>query len=175
VRAHGGAFRLASGIVLESIFSTLLAPIMMLSHSWFVLSVLIGRGTGWGGQQRAGYGIALGAAARAFAPHTIIAILAGTAAWRYNPGVFVWYVPLLSGLLLAIFLCRATSIPAWGVAAGRWGLFVIPCEATALPIVDRLEEILIDRRAIDEETPRMVRFGAAGRPPVYAGAPERAT
>jgi membrane glycosyltransferase len=168
VRAHGGIWRVALGVVFETLFSTLLAPILMLSHSWFVLSVLIGRGIGWGGQQRGACGIALGAATRAFAPHTLIAVFAGVAVWYLSPAIFWWYMPILSGLLLAIFLCRATSIPGWGIAAGRWGLFLIPSEAVGLAIVDRLYEIIGTRKSPDVAPPRFVPAADSSCPPAYS-------
>ncbi|HEY4266347.1 MAG TPA: glucans biosynthesis glucosyltransferase MdoH, partial [Micropepsaceae bacterium] len=46
--SHGGRGRLARSVLLECLFSTFLAPVVMLSHSWFVLSILCGRTTGWG-------------------------------------------------------------------------------------------------------------------------------
>jgi membrane glycosyltransferase len=39
-RAHGGTRRLVLGAFWESLFSTLMAPIVMLQHSWFVISAL---------------------------------------------------------------------------------------------------------------------------------------
>ena len=164
----GGIWRVTLGVITETVFSTLLAPILMLSHSWFVLSVLVGRGIGWGGQQRGACGIAYGTATRAFAPHTLIAVIAGLAVWYLSPEMFWWYVPILSGLLLAIFLCRATSIPDWGIAAGRCGLFLIPSEAVGLAIVERLYEILRAREALDVAPPRFVSGADPSGPPAYS-------
>src|SRR5690349_320595 len=72
-RAYGGPVRLCAGAVCESIFSTLSAPVFMLSHTWFVLTVLVGRNSRWGTQPRGTVGIGLGRAISAFAPHTIFA------------------------------------------------------------------------------------------------------
>src|SRR5204862_3420620 len=85
-RAYGGAGRLTSSVILESLISTLLAPVFMLSHSWFVLCILVGRSTRWGSQSRGGRGIRVRSAVRAFTPHTIVGTVAGVAAWRWAPG-----------------------------------------------------------------------------------------
>src|SRR3546814_20869944 len=45
--ACGGAGRLLTSVVLEIVFSTLLAPVMMLFQSTFVAQILLGRGVGW--------------------------------------------------------------------------------------------------------------------------------
>ncbi len=136
-RAHGGCAWLALGVVVESVFSTLLAPIMMLSHSWFVVSVLTGSGTGWGSQQRGGHGVTLNAAVRTFAPHTLAALAAGLGTWFWLPAALWWDAPLLTGLALAIGICRVTSVPAWSAAGRRSGLLVIPSESRGLPVLDR--------------------------------------
>ncbi len=148
VAAHGGIARLVLGVVIESVFSTLLAPIVMLSHSWFVFSVLTGRGTGWGGQQRGSRGIGLRAAARAFGPHTLVAVAVGLVTWYWIPASLWWDAPLLTGLALAIAICRVTSVPSWGAAVRRLGLLVIPSELQGLPVLDRAVALVRGRGAV---------------------------
>ena len=142
--AYGGAGRLTLSVLLESLVSTLLAPIFMVSHSWFVLNILVGRSTRWGSQLRGGRGLRLRSAVGAFAPHTIVGIVVGIAAWRWMPGDFWWYLPILAGLALAIPLSWLTSLPALGAIARRRGIFLIPSETVGLPIVDRVDALLAD-------------------------------
>lgn len=141
---YGGKGRVIAGALIESILSTLLAPITMLSHSWFVFTNLTGRITKWGAQPRGGDGTGLGRALVAFAPHTMIGILAGALVWRFTPGDFWWYLPLLVGPAIAIPFAWATSKPAWGAAARRRGLFLTPSETAGLAIVDRFEALLAE-------------------------------
>jgi membrane glycosyltransferase len=143
--AFGGAQRLIAGALVESVLSTLLAPIFMLSHSWFVLNILIGRNIRWAPQPRASDGIALGRAISHFVPHTFIALGAGILVWRWTPAEFWWALPLLIGPAVAILLAWATSKPTWGAAARRWGLFLVPTETTGLPIVDRFDALRAER------------------------------
>ena len=145
LRDYGGASAAIFGVVAECILSTLLAPIFMLSHSWFVLNILLGRRTRWGAQLRGGEGVGLRQSARAFAPHTFVALATGVAAWYWLRGDFWWYLPLLVGSSLAIFLCWSTGSPALGRLARRFGLFLIKSETTGIPIFDRYEDLVAVR------------------------------
>jgi membrane glycosyltransferase len=142
IRNYGGAVRLVLSVVIECIFSTLTAPIFMLSHSWFVFNILIGRNTRWGAQFRGGDGVRLVRAAAAFGPHTAMAILTGLAAWYWTPEDFWWYLPLLVGLACAIPLGWLTSLPVVGIIARRCGIFVVPSEMPGLSIAARVESLL---------------------------------
>jgi len=144
-RQHGGARKLALSVFIESMLSTLVAPIFMLSHSWFVLNILIGRNTLWGSQRRGGKGTGLANAASAFAPHTVIALGTGYLVWTWTPANFWWYLPLLAGMATAILFGWLTSLPAAGAAARRAGIFLVPSETTGLPIVQRVDRLLAER------------------------------
>ena len=143
-RKHGGARSLILSVLIESVLSTLAAPVFMLSHTWFVLNILLGRNTRWGAQLRGGKGTGLGNAVAAFAPHTLMGIGAGYLAWTWTPADFWWYLPLLAGLAAAILFGWLTSLPAIGAAARRAGIFVVPSEAAGLPIVDRVEALVAE-------------------------------
>ena len=74
----------------------------------------------------------------------MIAIVAGALVWRFTPGDFWWYLPLLVGPAIAIPFAWATSKPAWGAATRRCGLFLTPSETAGLAIVDRFEALLAE-------------------------------
>ena len=54
VKVHGGVGGILRSAVLESIFATLFAPVVMLVHSWFIFNIVIGRATGWSTQPPGG-------------------------------------------------------------------------------------------------------------------------
>jgi membrane glycosyltransferase len=141
-RAHGGGRRLALSVLAESAFSSLIAPIVMLSHSWFVVSFLLGRRVGWTVQRRCDGGLDWRTASRAFAPHTAIALAAAVAIWHYVPSALPWYGPLLAGPACAIPLCFASSTSLLGRAALRRRLFLVPSETVGLRVLDRMRERL---------------------------------
>jgi membrane glycosyltransferase len=144
--AHGGAGKAALSIVLEAVFSTLLAPVLILSHSGFVLSILLGQGAAWGAQQRYDRRPSWLSVIRLFAPHTIFAVAMVTGTLRYIPGNY-WLLPLLVGLALSIPLVYLTSVAEIGRWAQRHGLFVIPSETQGLPILRRVHEVMSARAA----------------------------
>lgn len=53
-RKNGGTLRMVAGLLMESLASTVIAPILMLTQSSAVLSILLGRDAGWAAQKRAG-------------------------------------------------------------------------------------------------------------------------
>lgn len=143
---YGGAWRAAVSVIVECVLSTLLAPVFMLSHSWFVLNILLGRVTRWGTQLRGDADVGLWQSTRAFAPHTVLALAIAAVAWHWTPGNFWWYLPLLVGGSLAILLCWMTSSPFLGRVARRFGLFLIKSETTGVPILHRYENLVAMHR-----------------------------
>jgi membrane glycosyltransferase len=156
---YGGRTRVILGVLLESVLSTLLAPIFMLSHSWFVLNILSGSTARWGAQLRGGSGIGFWQSARAFAPHTAVAFIVGAVAWYWTPADFWWYMPLLVGLSVAILLCWMTSNPRVGAFMRRRGLFLVPSETSGVSIVERYESLVAGRRTPACESDKMASGG----------------
>ncbi|HEX3485705.1 MAG TPA: glucans biosynthesis glucosyltransferase MdoH [Micropepsaceae bacterium] len=140
--SHGGRLPLTRSVLLECLFSTLLAPVVMLSHSWFVFSILCGRTTSWGTQQRDDHALPFWFVARMFLPHTLAGIAATFALQRYLPGEFWWFVPFLLGLVLAIPLVYLTSSLKLGMGARRLGLFQTPGEVYGMKILDHTRAIM---------------------------------
>jgi membrane glycosyltransferase len=140
--SHGGRARLVRSVLLECLFSTFLAPVVMLSHSWFVLSILCGRTTGWGVQQRDDRALPLWFVIRMFAPHMLVGIAATFAVRHYLPGEFWWFAPFLAGLLLAIPLVYFTSSLSLGKGARRFGLFLTPGEVGGMKMLDDVRALM---------------------------------
>lgn len=140
--AHGGGWNAALSVLLEGVFSTLLAPIAMLSQTVFVFNILLGEAKGWGNQQRTEHRPAWSIIARTFGMHTAVAISAGALIYEYVPGSLWWFSPLLVGPLLAIPFAGITSSRRIGQWAMRHGLFLVPCETGRVPIVERVHSSL---------------------------------
>ena len=146
-RAHGGWARLLSSAALESAYSALLAPVFMLSHTWFVARVLFGMSVSWDGQQRKERTIAVASAAAIFAPHTVLAATSALLVYRCIPHSVGWFIPLLLGLLLAIPMARLTSSVRLGEWAAKRGLFLIPSETRGLPLLASVRALLAQSAA----------------------------
>ncbi len=142
VRAHGGTGQLLRSVLWETLFATLFAPVVMLAHSWYVFSILLGIATGWGPQARNDRALPLWFVIRRYWLHTAIGMGGTYLLWRFAPDDLAWYTPLLAGLLLTIPLVRLTSSLRLGMAAARRGLFLIPSETVKLPVLERAHRLL---------------------------------
>ena len=162
-RAQGGAVRVTASVLLESIYSAVLAPVMMMFHASFVLSVLFGTAVGWGNQRRGGSGTALDEAVRAHAVHTIVGIVAVLAVWEWVEDLFWWTLPVLLGLVVSIPFTMVSSSVALGIGARRLGLLLTEEEGRPPPVLARFKMLLaaIAARAVDEGS----RFSAVLRDP----------
>lgn len=129
-RNHGGAGRLGLSIVLETMVSTLLAPIRMLSHTGYVLSAIFNVSLHWGGQNRAAETRWKDALVK-HAPGSLAALAWAGFAWWLDPLYFWWSMPVVIPLILA----APTSVILSRVSLGQWlqrrGLLLIPEEVEA--------------------------------------------
>ncbi|HET7083895.1 MAG TPA: glucans biosynthesis glucosyltransferase MdoH [Rhizomicrobium sp.] len=136
-RAHGGTGKVLLSAFWEAVFATLMAPIVMLQHSWFVFTILMGMATGWNAQARADRALPLALVIGKFAPHTIAGIGAAMLLQRYAPGSYNWFLPLLAGLWFAIPLALLSSSPLLGKLARGDGLFLTPSETRGSKVLSR--------------------------------------
>jgi len=139
--ACGGAGRLFAGVVLEIVFSTLLAPVMMLFQSTFVAQILLGRNVSWTTQRRDEAEIAWSEAIARHIGHTLFGVFVAALVWYLSPSLLWWLAPLIAGLLLAIPLSYFSAKRSLGVWAKERGLFLIPEEVVPPPVLTRANEI----------------------------------
>jgi membrane glycosyltransferase len=132
-KQFGGLLNAFGGVVGETVFSTLHAPLLMLWHTRFVLTNVAGISVGWTTQRRAAEGTDWIYAIRRHWGHLLIGIVWGWFTWKLGPGVFWWFTPVLAGMVLSIPLSVLTSRPNLGARAKSLGLFLTP-EETQPPI-----------------------------------------
>lgn len=140
-RAFGGFFAVVGSVFVESVVSALIAPVLMLFHTKFVISILLGHGVNWGPQKRVADGTAWSTAFRTHAGHTLIGLGWGALAWALSREYFYWFIPVLVGMVLSIPLSVWFSRRSWGQLAKRLGLFLTPEELEPLPVLSRLEQL----------------------------------
>ncbi|MGE5768003.1 MAG: glucans biosynthesis glucosyltransferase MdoH, partial [Bacteroidota bacterium] len=148
--AHGGAVKAFISVVLESLMSILLAPILMLFQSGFIVSIFAGRSVRWAPQQRDDEETSWREAIAAHWSHTVIALAAGTVSYLYIPNFFLWLTPVLIGPALSIPLARFTSRVDVGRKLLSWGIFLTPCESDPPRVLQML------KRNMSERTPAIV-------------------
>ena len=143
-RAQGGALRLIAGVLLESLFGVLLAPIMMALHTRFVAAILAGRSSGWGPQRRDADGTGWRSALAAHGIDTLLGFGLAAASFVFLPEIFWWLLPVAAGLILSIPLSVFTSRAAWGRGTHVLGLFAIPAETAPPRELAELDRLLAD-------------------------------
>lgn len=137
-QAFGGAVRFSTSVVIETVFSMLLAPIMAVAHTVFLAGLPFGRTIGWTQQQRSGHVVSFAAAFARLWPQTLVGILAAIGFTAVSTTVVLVSLPFVAGLILAIPFTMLTAHPAIGLTLARIGIGRIPEEVTPPPILDRL-------------------------------------
>ncbi|HWX89191.1 MAG TPA: hypothetical protein VNY75_02720, partial [Rhizomicrobium sp.] len=130
--------------------------IVMLQHSWYVISILMGMTTGWNPQTRTDRALPLGLVARKFAGHSLIGAAATVILWHWAHDSFNWFVPLLAGLWLAIPLVLISSSPLLGLMARKDRLFLVPSETRGLKVLDRAHALAGNHEELSGEAQQLV-------------------
>jgi membrane glycosyltransferase len=149
-RHYGGIPRAVLSVFLESLFSVLTAPVLMLYQSKFVFSILARRSVGWPPQNRDDHRLSLREAARAHGGHTLVGLGAGWVSFQYVPDFFLWLIPVLAGLVLSIPVSMLSSSVRLGGLMRRLGIFLTPEEYRAPRLIELLRENLARMEAAEE-------------------------
>lgn len=108
-RQNGGVARLLGGLVVESVMSTLMAPILMVAQTSAVLATCLGRDAGWNAQRRVQASMPFAQFLRRYRWHTFWGALGAAVCWAISPAVLAWMSPIILGLLLAAPIAQITG------------------------------------------------------------------
>ncbi|TWT66613.1 glucans biosynthesis glucosyltransferase MdoH [Allorhodopirellula solitaria] len=149
----GGRWKILASAGTETLISTVLAPLVAVYHSRFVLSILTGHNVSWSAQQRDETGVSWGEATAQMWKMTVagLVFLVGLASWQ--PMWLVWFSPVIAGWSLSIPLTVALGSRATGQALASCGLFQIAAERHPEPLLTRhqywIGELTSQRRQDD--------------------------
>ena len=147
-RGFGGGRRLFVSLLVEQVFSMLLAPAMMVFHTTFVVTTLAGKPVSWSAQARGDRGIGFTEALWRHKWHVLLGLVWGAVILWIAPRYIWWLMPVLAGLVLSVPLTMLTSRAGAGKWMRRHGLLVTP-EETHPPhelaeLVERLSRPAVD-------------------------------
>ena len=111
-RRFGGGLVVLAGILIETLLSGLIAPVMMIFQSTAVGEILLGRDAGWQVQRRDDGIVARGETIRSYALPTVFGIVMAITAYAVSLPLLLWMAPVIVGLLLAIPIAMLSSRPA---------------------------------------------------------------
>jgi membrane glycosyltransferase len=137
-REFGGAGRFVANFAIETVYSTLLCPILWFGHTIFLFGLLLGREIGWIGQTRDDHAVPLTRAVQSLWPHTLLGgATLGTLAMT-QPAAVPYALFLAAGPALSIPFAMLTAWPSLGRLFARVGIGRIPEETIAPAELDAL-------------------------------------
>jgi membrane glycosyltransferase len=139
-RSYGGIFRMLFSALLENIFSILLAPVLMIFHTLFVLFTMLGVQIKWNPQNRADKGLDFVHCLKLYGCLTVLGAVLWPEAIGYLGREGWWLSPIFAGWILAPFLAWLTSNLWLGRLLRRCGFFVTPEEVRPPPELQGLTE-----------------------------------
>jgi len=160
-RAFGGLARATLGVIGETAFSTLHAPLLMLWHTQFVLTNLLGVSVGWVAQKRVADGTAWVSAIRRHWWHTLGGLVWGVFMWQLDETLFWWFTPVLAGMVFSIPLSVFTSRRNLGARTRKMDLFQTPEETAPPPELVALRARMKVHEITEDTTPRHPHAGLA--------------
>ena len=105
----GGTAGLLKSVAGETLLSMVLSPIMMLIQTRFVFDVFMGRDSGWNAQNREGRVVPLAEFIRPHALHVLAGAMFTAVAFLISWHTFLWFLPIVAGLLGAPVLSWWTA------------------------------------------------------------------
>lgn len=157
-RACGGAIRSFVSMILETVLSALVAPVMMLLQSVAVFDILIGRDAGWKPQRRDDGSVPFGQIVHRYVWHTLFGLVVAFGAYKVSPSLFLWMTPVFVGLVLAIPLAWLTASSRVGLFLKRRKLFLIPEETVPPRVIPRANAIARELVSEEREMPAIERL-----------------
>jgi membrane glycosyltransferase len=164
-KQFGGARAIIKGVIVESIFAVLIAPIMMVYHAYFVVSVLLGFKVNWDSQNREGRLLPWSESFARTSRMTITAIIWGSLTYIYAPIFFWWLIPVLTGLILAAPLVRYSSSLELGARAAAHKIFLTPSETHEDHVLAQLTQLLDEQETAQAKSPVSLAATAPSLPP----------
>ena len=140
-KRYGGVFGITTSAVTELIFSILLAPIMAVANTIFLVQLFSGRAKGWLAQERQAKSLPLVVTARHLWPQTLFGITGIYALSQMDfstIGNIAVALPVFLGPLIAIPFGIITSSTTIGMLGNRLGLWRIPEENKPVEVIKSL-------------------------------------
>lgn len=144
--------------VLDTFIFALMAPIMMIFHSQFVVKTILGQGVRWVAQRRKlGTGIDWREPILTFGSTAVLGLLWGALAFYISRTFLLWISPVLVAMIVGIPFAIMTSSTR---SLHRFGLFLTPEELYPPPVLQALEEHLDEVKDRPKMQPELEqRFG----------------
>jgi membrane glycosyltransferase len=108
-KKFGGALLVFAGLLIETLLSGLIAPVMMIFQSTAVGEILLGRDAGWQVQRRDDGQLPRRELIRKYALPTAFGIVMAASAYAVSLPLLLWMTPVIIGLVLSIPIAMLSS------------------------------------------------------------------
>jgi membrane glycosyltransferase len=136
-KTFGGALLVSVGLVIETLLSGLIAPVMMIFQSTAVGEILLGRDAGWQVQRRDDGQLPRRELIRRYALPTAFGIVLAVSAYAVSLPLLLWMTPVIAGLVLSIPIAMLSS----GISRPNSRLFRTPEESAPPQVLVRANEL----------------------------------
>lgn len=127
-REYGGAVRLFISLVMEMIFSVLLAPVRMLFHTLFVISAFLGIKAVWNSPQRDDNSTSWQEAFTRHGLQMLLGIVWAVGMGALDLNYLWWLAPIVVSLILSPLVSSLSSRATLGLKVKKSKLLLIPEE-----------------------------------------------
>lgn len=127
-RSFGGGLRFISNLLLDTLFTTILSPIMAVTHTAFIGGLCIGRTIGWTSQLRDEHAVSFTDAFSRLWLQTWVGIMGISWFAKISLATMFYSLPLVGSLVLAVPFAMVTARPGLGLLFARLGVARIPEE-----------------------------------------------
>ncbi|MDX5627353.1 MULTISPECIES: glucans biosynthesis glucosyltransferase MdoH [unclassified Brenneria] len=127
-KAYGGAFRVVISLLVEMVFSVLLAPVRMLFHTVFVVSAFLGWSVQWNSPQRDDDATPWGEAFIRHGSQLVLGLVWAIGMAWLDLRFLWWLSPIVFSLILSPFVSVYSSRASLGLGCKRAKLLLIPEE-----------------------------------------------
>jgi membrane glycosyltransferase len=139
-RSVGGRIKAIFSVIFEVILSALIAPIMMFIHCGAVMSILMGRDSGWSPQRRDDGSMPWMTLIYRHRWHMLAGVMLGYAAILDSLTLLAWMSPALIGLWIAVPISAWTGSVKIGEVFKRAGILATPEERNPAQICLQAQE-----------------------------------
>jgi membrane glycosyltransferase len=125
---YGGAGRVLSGAVLETLFTLLLDAINVVAKTIATIRIAVGLRAAWSPQNRTDRGVSWSEASHLLWAQSVLGVVVFACFAHAGWAAVAWAVPFAGGLVVAIPFCVITANPGVGTRLRQWKVAAIPEE-----------------------------------------------
>ncbi|HQT81319.1 MAG: glucan biosynthesis glucosyltransferase H [Ferrovum sp. 37-45-19] len=134
---YGGLHNLSKSILLEALYSAMVAPLRMMAHTYYVISALTGLGLEWKSPLRESKTLPWKATYLYFMPYLWPIALLCLVTVLIAPSTLIWLLPVVIPVFLATPFAVITSSSYVGLWLRVRNLFITPEEASAPAVMQQ--------------------------------------